>query len=114
MLPNGALLNGESDVKDEAGRVAFRALPRAEKERLFLDILETPPFAYKGSWGEWFHTWLEDQTAEGRCLGQISGRLDFPDYQSLGTDDPWNFLERHVCWLIENAYARVVRIEVVR
>lgn len=100
-------------MKNEAGRIVFRALSRLEKERLFLDIRETPPFAYQGSWGEWFHTWLEDQSAEGRCLGEIAGRLDFPAYRDTNVDDPWNFLERHVSWLIEHAYARIVRIEVV-
>lgn len=100
-------------MKNDAARAAFRALPRSEQEGLFLDILETPPFAQKGSWGEWFHTWLEVQAAEGRCLGQIAGRLDFPTYQDTCVDDPWNFLERHVCWLIERAHVRVVRIEVI-
>jgi hypothetical protein len=88
-------------------------MPRPEQERLFLDILETPPFVHRGSWGEWFHTWLTDQAAEGRCLGEISRDMDFPSYQDNCEDDPWDFLERHVCWLIERAYARVVRIELV-
>lgn len=89
----------------------FRALSRSEKERLFLDILEKPPFGYKGSWGEWFHAWLEDQAAEGRPLGEISQRLDLPPYEGSRVDDAWNFLERHICWLIERGHARVVRIE---
>lgn len=100
-------------MKNEEGRAAFRALPRAEKQNLFLDILETPPFAYKGSWGEWFHAWLVDQSAEGRTLGEIAARLDFPSYLDEGVSDHWSFLERHVCWLIENAYAQVVRITLV-
>ena len=100
-------------MKNEAGRAIFSAMPRDEKERLFLDILETPPFAHKGSWGEWFHAWLEDQSAEGRCLAEIAARLDFADYYDAGADAPWAFIERHVSWLIHHAYARVVRIDVV-
>lgn len=92
-------------------RAIFRALPRTEKESLFLDILEKPRFDHKGSWGEWLHAWIEDQAAEGRPLGEISTRMDFPTYQEATVDDPWNFLERHVCWLIEQGCARVVRIE---
>jgi len=68
-------------MEDGNGRAAFRALPRSEKEQLYLDILETPPFDFKGSWGEWLHTWLEDQSAEGRPLGEIAKRMDFPTYQ---------------------------------
>lgn len=92
---------------------SFRALPRGEQEQLFLDIIKTPPFKHKGSWGEWFHSWLEDQSAESRSLGQIANRLDFPAYRDNGIEDPWRFFERHVCWLIEEGYARVVRIEVI-
>ena len=95
------------------GRASFRALERSEKEQLFLDIRDTPPLDHKGSWGEWLHTWLEDQAAEGRPLGEIAKRMDFPTYQDASIDDPWNFLERHVCWLIERGYVRLVRIEVV-
>ncbi len=101
-------------MSNRDGRAAFRALARARKEELFLDILETPSFDHKGSWGEWLHIWLEDQAAEGRSLGEIAGRMDFPTYQDASVDDPWIFLERHVCWLIERGYVRVVRIEVVR
>jgi hypothetical protein len=100
-------------MDDKDGRAAFRALPRAEQEKLYLDILETPPFDHKGSWGEWLHAWLEDQSAEGRPLGEIARRMDFPTYQDSSVDDPWVFLERHVCWLIERGYVRVVRIEAV-
>ncbi len=92
---------------------AFRNLTRAEKEYLLLDILETPPLQHRGSWGEWLHTWLEDQSAEGRPLGEIAKRMDFPTYQDACEDDPWNFLERHICWLIEQGYVRVVRVETV-
>ena len=92
-------------------RAIFRALSRTEKESLFLDILEKPPFENKGSWGEWFHAWLEDQAAEGRPLGEISRRMDFPRYLDSLPDDPWRFLERHICWMIERGHARVVRIE---
>ena len=100
-------------VGNERLRAAFRALPRSEKERLYLDILDTPPLDHKGSWGEWLHTWLEDQSAEGRRLGEIAERMDFPTYQDAVVDDPWNFLERHVSWLIEQGYVRLVRIEAV-
>ena len=98
---------------DGNAHAAFRALQRSEKEKLYLDILETPPFDFKGSWGEWLHTWLEDQSAEGRPLGEIAKRMDFPTYQDTSVDDPWIFLERHVCWLVEQGYVRVVRIEAI-
>jgi hypothetical protein len=95
------------------GCVAFRALARSEQEQLFLDILGTPPLTNRGSWGEWLHTWLEDQAAEGRPLGEIAKRMDFPAYQDSSLDEPWNFLERHVSWLIDRGYLRLVRIDVV-
>jgi len=92
---------------------AFRELSRQEQERLFLDILKIPPFAHKGSWGEWLHCWLTDQAAEGRSLGEIAARMDLPVYPDGSGDEAWDLLERHVGWLIDHAYARVVRIEVV-
>ncbi len=91
----------------------FRQLQRAEQEQLFLDILKSPGFTHAGTWGEWFHAWLEDQSAEGRTLGQIAARLDLPSYRDGDAKDPWEFLERHVSWLIEQGLARVVRIEVI-
>ena len=91
----------------------FRGMTRTEKERLFLDILDTPPLRHRGRWGEWLHTWLEDQAAEGRPLGEIAKRMDFPTYQNADLDDPWNFLERHVNWMLEHGYVRVIRIEVI-
>jgi hypothetical protein len=100
-------------VKGEKAGAAFRALPRKEQERLFLDILETPPFRHKGGWGRSFHTWLEEQSAESRPLGEIAARLDFPTYHGASVDDPWNFIGRHTVWLIENGYARVFLVEVV-
>jgi hypothetical protein len=100
-------------MNNHDGRAAFRALGRTEKEGLFLQILETPAFDYKGSWGEWLHTWIEDQSAEGRPLGEIAGRMDFPTYQDACVDDPWIFLERHVYWLSEQGYVRVIRIEAI-
>ena len=63
--------------------------------------------------GPFLHTWLEDQSAEGRRLGEIAEHMDFPTYQDATVDDPWNFLERHVSWLIEQGYVRLVRIEAV-
>jgi len=92
---------------------SFRALPRAEQEQLFLDIIKTPAFTHKGSFGEWFHCWLEDQSAESRPLGEIAKRLDFPNYRDADIEDPWAFFIRHISWLIEEGYARVVRIVVV-
>lgn len=91
----------------------FRTLPRIEKERLFLDILGTPALECKGSWGEWLHTWIEDQAAEGHALGEIARRMDYPTYADGHADEPWNFLERHVSWMIDRGLARLVRIEVV-
>ena len=92
---------------------AFRELSRSERERLFLDILETPPFAHKGSFGEWVHCWLTDQAAEGRSLGEIASRMDHPVFRDGSPDEAWEWLDRHVGWLIDGGYARVVRIEVV-
>lgn len=91
----------------------FRELSRPEQERLFLDVLKTPAFVHKGSWGEWLHCWLTDQAAEGRCLGEIAARMDFPIYRDGSADEAWEYLERHVGWLIDQTYARVVRIEVI-
>ena len=91
----------------------YLALPRSERETLFLDVLKTPPFRTKGSWGEWFHAWLEDQCAEGRWLGEIARRIDLPVYYDDGGIDSWQFLERHVCWLISQGYARVVRVQII-
>ena len=91
----------------------YLALPRCEREALFLDVLKTPPFRTKGSWGEWFHAWLEDQCAEGRWLGEIARRIDLPVYYDDGGIDSWQFLERHVCWLISQGYARVVRVQII-
>ena len=91
----------------------FRELSRPEQERLFLDILKTPAFVHKGSWSEWLHSWLTDQAAEGRSLGEIAARMDFPIYRDGSADEAWEFLERHVGWLIDQAYAQVVRIEVI-
>jgi hypothetical protein len=96
-----------------SGRATFRGMERTDKERLFLDVLDTPPLHHTGSWGEWLHTWLEDQAAEGHTLGEIAKRMDFPTYQNALIDDPWNFLERHVDWMIDKGYVRVIRIEVV-
>ena len=100
-------------MNNDEGHTKFRALSKSEKKRLFLDFQKTPPFVEKGSWGEWFHSWLEDQAAEGRCLGEIEKRVDLPPYLDCQINEPWFFLERHVGWLIQNGYARVVRIEVL-
>ena len=91
----------------------FNVLPRAEKERLFLDVIKTPPFAAQGTWGEWFHAWLEDQAAEGLSLGQIASRIDLPNYMDALASGPWELLDNHVEWMIENGFARVVYIQVI-
>lgn len=90
---------------------AFRALPREVKERLHLEILMPPPLRHRGSWGEWLQAWLEDEAATGRSLGAIAARMDYPHYDDAKWDEPWDFLERHVAWLIARGYARVVCLE---
>jgi hypothetical protein len=92
---------------------SFRALRPSEKERLFLDILKTPDFEVPDGWGARFHAWLEEEAAEGRSLGEIGLRIDLPRTAMDAPIDPWDLLERHVSWLLERGYARVVRIEVV-
>ena len=106
-------MNGSQDMTDFESSAAFHECSRSEQERLFLDVLKTPPFAHKGSWGEWLHCWLTDQAAEGRSLGEIASRMDYPVYRDGSTEEAWEFLERHVGWLIDQGYARVVRIEIV-
>ena len=90
----------------------FERLSRAEQERLFLDILEKPAGTGTGTWGAWFHAWLEEQCAEGRSLGEIAARIDLPSYADERCDG-WTFLMRHVRWMVESGYARIVRIQVL-
>lgn len=97
----------------ETPRSEFCSLSREEKEQLFLDIIKAPPFATKGTWGEWFHTWLEDQAAEGFPLGAIAARIDLPSYENADPTEAWHMLDRHITWLIDNGFARVVSIRVV-
>jgi hypothetical protein len=91
----------------------FRSLPREAKERLFLDVLGTPPFGGAGTWGERFHYWLEEQAAEGLPLGQIARRMDLPWDRDEATPSPWRLLDAYVAWMIAGGFGRVVRIEVV-
>lgn len=90
----------------------FDRLTRGQQERLFLDVLEKPDHATRGTWSEWFHAWLEDQSAEGRSLGEIAKRFDLPPYDD-GIGDAWELLVRHVRWMVASGHARVVRIEVI-
>jgi hypothetical protein len=92
---------------------AYRNLPVAERRRLFIDVLTTPQFADPTGWGACFHAWLEEQAAEGRTLGEIARRIDLPEPVRAGASDSWQLLDDHVVWMIEEAHARVVRIEVV-
>jgi hypothetical protein len=85
----------------------------SEKQRLFLDILKVPQFAYRDGWGAKFHAWLEEQAADGKTLGEIARRIDLPHYGDAAIGDSWQLLNEHVAWMIEHGYARVVRIEVV-
>lgn len=96
-------------------RSEFDDLPASERKKLFLDVLKTPPFSTPGTWGEWFHAWLEDQAAEGRSLAEIAQRLDLPRYDDGHgiEDESWELLDRHVVWMIDRGYARVVLIRVV-
>lgn len=94
-------------------RATYRRMSRPDKEGLFLDILETPPFPDKDGWGVRFHAWLEEQAAEGRTLGEIALLLDLPDSGDEGLGNSWRTLDEYISWLIGHGYARVVRIEII-
>jgi hypothetical protein len=93
--------------------MAYRGLSRADRQRIFLDILTTPTFSDRTAWGACFHAWVEEQAAEGRTLGEIARRIDLPSHAGEESEQSWQLLDDHVVWMIEHAHARVVRIEIV-
>ena len=91
----------------------YRGLSRPDRARLFLDVLGSPSFADEAGWGARFHAWIEEQAAEGRPLGEIVRRIDLPRSSADSGADPWQILDEHVAWMIEQGHARLVRIEVI-
>jgi len=91
----------------------YRGLSLPDRAGLFLDVLTSPSFADEAGWGARFHAWVEEQAAEGRSLGEIARRIDLPRSSADSGTDPWQILDEHVAWMIEQGHARVVRIEVV-
>jgi hypothetical protein len=102
-----------ADMTSSSASAVYRGLSLPERQRLFLDILTSPSFADTAGWGARFHAWLEEQAADGRSLGEIARRIDLPRSSEDSGADPWQLLNEHVAWMIEQGHARVVRIEII-